>query len=220
MLTDTSSSPREQGLADAVEHAQALLASEPDAAGLFDRATVAFMRELLALRDGLAAAGRDRQLLSADDKTLLAELLIEALRTDPLASKELRLRLRGQLALHRLLDDNGGTLTTAEVAQLLGITPDAVRKRVRRGGLLAVPRGGHSVFPVFQLDVDKRRVVPGFDDILSQLDTASAPAKLRFFLTPDQDLGKPPIDALRDADSQTQKLLKQKALRFDSQLAA
>ncbi|MBK1704739.1 hypothetical protein CKO40_09360 [Halochromatium glycolicum] len=53
----------------------------------------------------------------------------------------LRLRLQGQLALRRLLAQHGGTLSVAEVAELLGITPDAVRKRARCGGLLALPHG-------------------------------------------------------------------------------
>jgi hypothetical protein len=59
----------------AVHQALASLEAEPEAAAVFDRATTAFMRELLGLRGALRAAGCDRQLLAQDDKTLLAELL-------------------------------------------------------------------------------------------------------------------------------------------------
>ena len=138
MHTDTLIAPRSDSLSERIHQAQISLESRPDAAAVFDRATTAFMRALLSLRDELSAAGRDRRLLAQDDKTLLAELLIQALRADPLVSKELRLRLRGQLALRSLLEQSGGALTAAEVAELLGITEDAVRKRARRGKLLAL----------------------------------------------------------------------------------
>jgi hypothetical protein len=220
MQRRASSTPHVSDLTDVVVQARAQLADQPDAAGVFDRATTAFVRELIGLRDGLGDPEREAQLLALDDKTLVAELLIQALQDDPLTPKALRLRLRGQLALRRLLDQHGGTLSAAEVAQLLNITADAVRKRARRGGLLALPRGAHQVFPVFQFDVEAARVVPGFDALLALLETDSAPAKLRFFLTPDRDLGTSPIEALRADESAVRALLKRKAQQFDQQLAA
>ena len=195
------------------------LEASPDAAAVFDRATTAFMRALLSLREKLNAAGRDRRLLAQNDKTLLAELLIQALRADPLVPKELLLRLRGQLALRSLLEEGGGALTAAEVAALLGITEDAVRKRGRRDQLLTLPRSGHSVYPAFQFDLDRRGPVPGLDAVLALLDTDSAPAKLRFFLTPDEDLGAAPIEVLREGDSGARALVERKARQFDVQLA-
>lgn len=219
MQRDALSHCCESDLAEVVVHARAQLADRPDAAGIFDRATTAFVRELVGLRDGLSDSGQDPRLMALDDKTLVAELLIHALEDDPLTPKALRLRLRGQLALRRLIGQHGGSLTAAEVAQLLDITPDAVRKRSRRGGLLTLPRGGHSVFPLFQFDVEAGRIVPGFSELLALLDTDSAPAKLRFFLTPDQDLGTTPIEALRDGGQGVRELLERKAQQFDQQLA-
>jgi hypothetical protein len=135
-------------------------------------------------------------------------------------SKELRLRLRGQLALRSLLEQSGGALTAAEVAELLGITEEAVRKRARRGSLLALPRAGHSVYPDFQFDLDRRCPVPGLDAVLALLDADSVPAKLRFFLTPDEDLGAPPIAVLREGDPDARALVERKARQFGVQLAA
>jgi hypothetical protein len=201
MQTETLTDPRSDSLSERIHQAQISLESRPDAAAVFDRATTAFMRALLSLREELTVVGRDRRLLAQDDKTLLAELLIQALRADPLVSKQLRLRLRGQLALRSLLEQGGGALTAAEVAELLGITGDAVRKRARRGKLLALPRGGHSVF-------------------LALLDTDSAPAKLRFFVTPDQDLGAAPIEVLREGDPDARALVERKARQLGVQLAA
>jgi hypothetical protein len=215
--------PLRQGSDTRLEHcvheARVLLEAQPEASALFARATTAFVRELLAMPQWLSAAGRDLVLLVQDDKTLLAELLIQALRADPLASKETRLRLRGQLALHQLLETAGGVYTAAEVAGLLGITPDAVRKRAARGKLLSLPRGDHGVYPACQFDAGANRVVAGFDRILALLDTESAAAKLRFFLTPDADLGTTPIDALRRGDAATGPLIERKARQFGTQSA-
>jgi hypothetical protein len=219
MQRDTTRRFGGSDLPETVAQAQAQLAARPGAAALFDRATTAFMRELIGLREGLGDAECDSPLSALDDKALIAELIIQALEDDPLTPKELRLRLQGQLALRRLLAQHGGTLSVAEVAELLGITPDAVRKRARRGRLLALPRGGHSVFPACQFDIEDGRVVPGFDELLATLDTDSAAAKLRFFLTQDRDLGTTPIEALREADPDMRALLVRKARQFGQQLA-
>ena len=205
---------------DSVQRAHASLESQPDAVALFDRALTALMRELLDLREGLSAAGRDRVLLAQDDKTLLAELMIQALEADPLAPKALRLRLRGQAALNRLLEESGGVLGAGEVARLLGITQDAVRKRAKRGTLLALGRGGRQVYPAFQLDPETRGLVPGVAEVLPQLATDSAVAKLRFFLTRAGDLDAAPIDLLRRGDAESRALVERKARQFGVHLAA
>jgi hypothetical protein len=218
MLTDRLPRDAATRLTHFVHEAQVRLGSQPEAAALFARATTAFMRELLGMSEALGAAGRDLDLLAQDDQTLLAELMMRALRTDPLASKETRLRLRGQLALHQLLERAGGVYTATEVAALLGITPDAVRKRAARGKLLVVPQGEHGVYPAFQFDADANRSVTGLDAVLALLDTASAPAKVRFFLTPDRDLdavtGATPIAALRAGDPALGALVARKARQF------
>jgi len=223
MLTDRLPRDTATRLEHCVHEAQARLGSQPAAAALFARATTAFVRELLGLSEALGAAGRDLDLLAQDDKTLLAELMIQALRTDPLASKETRLRLRGQLALRKLLEGTGGVYTAAEVATLLGITSDAVRKRTARGKLLVLPQGEHGVYPAFQFDTEANRVVAGLDAVLAQLDTDSAAAKVRFFLTPDRDLGAEtgttPIAALRAADGAACALVARKARQFGVQAA-
>ena len=72
MHTDTPTDARPDSLSERIHQAQISLESRPDAAAVFDRATTAFMRALLSLRDELSAAGRDLRLLAQDDKTLLA----------------------------------------------------------------------------------------------------------------------------------------------------
>jgi hypothetical protein len=105
-------------------------------------------------------------------------------------------------------------------AEVLGISPNGVRKRARRGALLALPRGKQQVFPAFQFDLDDRRVVPGLAEVLPLLDTESAAAKLRFFLLPEADLGGTPLALLRDGDAQARALVERRARQFGRQLAA
>ena len=109
------------------------------AAALFARATTAFVRELLGLSEALGAAGRDLDLLAQDDKTLLAELMIQALRTDPLASKETRLRLRGQLALRKLLSGQWRSVRNRR-SRLQPVAVPEISKR-ENGELSPVSRG-------------------------------------------------------------------------------
>jgi len=200
-----------------VQEAQSRFRVKPGGGVLFNRATTAFMRELLTMVRPLDVQARDTELLARDDKALLAELMIQALQADPLSSKALRLRLQGQLALRRLLEQAGGAYTASEVADLLGITGDAVRKRARKGKLLAIPRGGHSLYPAFQFDVSGSTVVPGFEAILALLDTDSAAAKLRFFLTADLDLDGTPLAALLSGDEALRERVARKARQFGHQ---
>jgi hypothetical protein len=202
-----------------VQEAQSRFRVKPGAGALFNRATTAFMRELLTMVRPLDVQARDTELLARDDKALLAELMIQALQADPLSSKALRLRLQGQLALRRMLEQAGGAYTASEVADLLGITGDAVRKRARKGRLLAIPRGGHSLYPAFQFDVSVSTVVPGFEAILALLDTDSAAAKLRFFLTADSDLDGTPLAALLSGDEGLRDRVARSARQFGHQTA-
>ena len=201
----------ESRLERCVHEAHNRFRAKPATEALFTRATTAFMRELLAMA---APQARAPQLLARDDKALLAELMIQILQADPLSSKEARLRLQGQLAFRRLLGESGGAYTASDVAQLLGLTPDAVRKRARKGKLLAVPQGEHSVYPAFQFSAAGNGVVPGLVEILALLDTESAAAKLRFFLTPDADLDGTPIAALHSGEEQRHVLVARKARQF------
>jgi hypothetical protein len=214
MSTKLRENDVEARLERCIHEARARFRATPAAEALFTRATTAFMREILVMAKPLTAQAQDPKLLARDDKALLSELMIQALQADPLTSKETRLRLQGQLAFHRLLEQSGGAYTTAEVANLLGITPDAVRKRTRKGKLLAVSRGEHSIYPAFQFGSTGKEVVQGLDTILSALDTDSAPAKVRFLLTPDADLGETPIAALQSADRARHELVMRKARQF------
>jgi len=217
----------ESRLERCVHEAHTRFRAKPGTEALFTRATTAFMRELLAMDKPLTAQARSPQHLARDDKTLLAELMIQMLQADHLTSKAARLQLQGQLAFRRLLEESGGAYTATDAAKLLDITQDAVRKRARKGKLLAVPQGEHTLYPVFQFSTNGKGVVQGLEEILSLLDTDSAAAKVRFFLTPDpdlgpepgQNLGETPISALQSGDEKRHALVMRKARQFGHQTA-
>ena len=108
---------------------------------------------------------------------------------DPLVAA----RLRGFEQKQKLLQSDGGSKTTAEIASMLQVTSQAITKRRNEGKMIAVElgtRGFH--YPVWQLDL------PGLDAVLKVMREKDGWEKLSFFLNPNDALeAKRPLDALR-----------------------
>ena len=177
--------------------AQEGLLDDPAATALLLRVSQLMAQKLARPGGPLQQASHDPATLALDDLGLLSELVIQAWRGEeqPL-NREWMLRLRGERALAQLLMSRGGTLRAAEVAELLGVGEDTVRKRRERKLLLGVKRGKHTLYPVFQFDQRNRRVWPGVEQVLPLLDIASGSAHLRFLLSPDAELEGCPADHL------------------------
>jgi hypothetical protein len=108
------------------------------------------------------------------------ELLAELAPTDPLAGA----RLRGMKVKHELLYSDGQPLRSEEVAQLLGISRQAVDKRRNKGQLLAVSLGKRGYFyPLWQFH--DGGVLPGLDLVLAALAKFDAWTQLMFIKTGD-----------------------------------
>jgi hypothetical protein len=128
---------------------------------------------------------------------LLIERLADRLlpTSDPLA----RARLRGQVAMREVLGADGGALTASQVAQLLGVSRQAVDKRRKSGQLLAVTlprRGLHYVAWQF---TEAGVLLPGLIEVLAALAGNDSWAKVRFFVVGNDRLaGQRPLDRLRD----------------------
>ncbi len=96
-------------------------------------------------------------------------------------------------------DQLGAAYTAGQVAQLLGITKQAVGQR--RGLLRLKQRNGHVVYPVVQFDGDAP--LKGIDETVATLDPAAADHwTIASWLTgPNPDLdGRTPAQALRNGD--------------------
>ncbi|MDI3340090.1 MAG: hypothetical protein QJR03_06115 [Sphaerobacter sp.] len=164
------------------------------------RALNALARLTAALDDatlGEAAGARSdyEVLLDALDAPAALAVLRE---DDPLAAA----RLRGLQARIRLLAAEGGTLSSTQVADLLGITRQAVDKRRKAGRLigLATGRRGYA-YPLWQFDPERRGVLPGLEAVLAALRAHDPWMQVAFFLTPDVRLGgETPLAVLRRGD--------------------
>lgn len=108
---------------------------------------------------------------------------------------------KGALLKQELLREAGGAFTTSEVAQLLGISRQAVDQRARRGKLLAVPRGsGERLYPACQFDASG--VLPGFGQLLAAFQVDDPWVRLSVLLDEDASLGgRTVVQALRDGDA-------------------
>ena len=115
---------------------------------------------------------------------------------DPLA----RARARAVGIKQQLLADAGGALEVGEVAERLGISPQAVHQRRHRGTLLAVPRpNGQWVYPTIQFDPPE--LANRIGTVLSAFTVDDPWARLSVLLSRTPSLGgKRPIDAIRDGD--------------------
>lgn len=116
---------------------------------------------------------------------------------DPLAIA----RLRGKVAMHEVLGQEGGALTASQVGEVLGISRQAVDKRRKGGQLLALslPRRG-LLYPAWQFR-ETGAPLGGFVEVLDALSDHDPWAQARFFLDGTDRLGgKRPLDVLRDGD--------------------
>jgi hypothetical protein len=125
-----------------------------------------------------------------------AEVLDQLQKSDPLA----RAFLDGLDAKARLIEQNGGIFKTEEVAEYLGITPQAVNKRraLRQLVGLTFRKRGY-VFPAWQFT--DRGTVPGLEQVLAALADHDEWMQNVFFINPNTRLGgRRPLDLLREGE--------------------
>jgi hypothetical protein len=154
---------------------QRLESDLPD--NLIDEATAAPTDYLVAV-EALSAAPEIAQ-LSADDPFVAA-------------------RFRGLKRKQQMLEAAGGALTSGQVAEVLGISRQAVDKRRAANQLLALTQGrrGYS-YPSFQFDDGK--TIAGLEEVLGQLRELDPWMQLVFFTTPHERLGgQTPLEMLKE----------------------
>jgi nucleoid DNA-binding protein len=112
--------------------------------------------------------------------------------------------LRGVKMREHDLRAAGGAFDFAELKKLLGISRQAVDKRVRSGSLLAVPGPGNRPrYPAVQFDPNGS-VVDGLRDVSAALPNRNPWLFLNFLVNPDPRLQKRrPIDLLKEGNVKT-----------------
>lgn len=198
----------------AVEQAMTQTAHKPEVQDLIARAIKSFTYSMISIVDELP---KIKGIGSAEGSELIALVALEALKQDPLVFRKASLKLKGQITFRQQIIDAGGTYSTIEVADLLGISTSAVRKRLECGRLLSVIFGDITSYPVWQFD--EKGVVTQFVNTMALLDTSSPVSAFRFFLTHDQDLGCTPIKALKKGERKQLKTVKILAQQFNQQIA-
>jgi hypothetical protein len=104
---------------------------------------------------------------------------------------------KGAVMKQELLREAGGAYTTGQVADLLGISRQAVQQRARRGTVLALEAGAaERYYPAIQFDTTG--TVAGLEEVLAAFTVADPWTRLSVLLDTDESLGgKRVIDALR-----------------------
>lgn len=118
-------------------------------------------------------------------------------------AKAVRARVRGLGIRQELMEAEGGSCSSDEVARQLGISKTAVFKRLSAGKLLAwrEERLQAARFPCWQFD-EHGQVLAGFEEVLAVLagdDRLDVWARVLFFLQERPAFGgRRPLDLLRD----------------------
>jgi hypothetical protein len=159
---------------------------------------VKFVIELMDLsEEALADAAKESDNWHAMFRAMRNEVALEQFqRSDPLA----RAFLDGLDARIRLIEQNGGVFKTEQVADYLGITPQAVNKRraLRQLVGLTFRKRGY-VFPAWQFT--DRGTLEGLPDILAALADHDEWTQNVFFINPNACLnGRRPLDLLRQGE--------------------
>lgn len=127
---------------------------------------------------------------------------LEALTSAPAISQIeddafLAAKMRGLKRKMQMLETAGGVLSSEQVAQVLGISRQAVDKRRSSNQLLALTQGkrGYS-YPSFQFHEGK--AINGLEEVLTQLKALDPWMKMVFFTSANERLGgKTPIQSLQ-----------------------
>jgi nucleoid DNA-binding protein len=132
-------------------------------------------------------------------RNLAAEIAHEPAESAYQPSPRAQALLRGKEICESDLRDSGGAFTWQEVKKLLGISRQAIDKKVRADALLAVPGPhGRRQYPVAQFTGDG--ILLGLEDVLKSLPSANGWFRLNFLVRPDARLGgRRPIDLLKES---------------------
>lgn len=111
--------------------------------------------------------------------------------------------MKGTVRKKELIRAAGGAYKTGEVADLLGISRQAVLMRIKRGKILALTLGSDDyLFPACQFD--DKGVIAGLDEVLAAFNIEDSWTRLSVLLDTDDAIGgQRIIDALREGEIRT-----------------
>ena len=163
------------------------------------------MSPLLAKKVGLATSSQQKLIASIleDDYSQVLEAMLAPETLSKLSSKDplAKARLRGMQVKRQFLSGDGEPLSSSDVANILGISRQAVDKRRLNSQLIAIGLGKRRSYsyPLFQFS--DGQVIHGLVEVLAALPLKDSWSQILFFLTGDLQLqGDRPIDHLRQGN--------------------
>lgn len=166
--------------------------------------------------------------ITLDDGSLMQLLytvqMEQKTRASEVEMRKVRRRRESLEKFYNELQQLGGTFKVNDVAEILGITRQAVNVRVKKNKLLAFKQNGDFIFPAFQF-TDKG-LVSGFEEIMSAFDEDTHPMlRLGVLKSPltinSKGLIKTPIQIMLDgADPEELSLAIRAARLFSSHVAS
>lgn len=120
-----------------------------------------------------------------------------------------------------LLERAGGSLSLTQAANLLGVSRQALHKRIAAGTALGMMVGNEIAVPKLQLSEKggRHEILPGLGSVTKLFKEAEAGPwmALQFLVDPDPNLGKSPIEALRAGDERLVEQAARAYLRLDEE---
>jgi len=167
------------------------------------------LRAFLRLEDDLSASLIDEVMAAPTDFLVALEALTSSAESAQLVAEDpfIAAKFRGLKRKKEMLETAGGTLTSEQVSDVLGISRQAVDKRRASHQLLALTQGkrGYS-YPSFQFEDGK--TLPGLEDVLAELKALDPWMQMVFFTNPHERLGgNTPLDSLRKGGVEEAKIV-------------
>ena len=157
------------------------------------------LRAFRRLENDLPSTLIDDATAAPSDYLVAVEALTSASETTQLIAEDpfIAAKLRGLKRKQQMLETAGGALTSEQVAEILGISRQAVDKRRAATQLLALTQGrrGYS-YPSFQFE--DGRPITGLEEVLAELKELDPWMQMVFFTSPNERLGdKTPLERLK-----------------------
>ncbi|MFK8259641.1 hypothetical protein ACFL9S_17870 [Erwinia sp. AnSW2-5] len=143
--------------------------------------------------------------ITLDDASLMQLLytvqLEQKTRVTEYELRKVRRRRENLERFYRELHELGGTLKVNDVADILGITRQAINIRVKKNKLLAFKQNGDFIFPKFQFT--DNGLITGFEDVMAAFEEDTHPMlRLGVLKSPiavnNEGLQKTPIQIMQD----------------------
>ena len=157
------------------------------------------LRAFRRLENDLPSTLIDDATAAPSDYLVAVEALTSASETTQLIVEDpfIAAKFRGLKRKQQMLETAGGALTSEQVAEVLGISRQAVDKRRAATQLLALTQGrrGYS-YPSFQFE--DGRPITGLQEVLAELKELDPWMQMVFFTSPNERLGdKTPLERLK-----------------------